>query len=128
MNNKISNYNNYSINSNEEISFNNDEKPLINFIKQLKQIFILKENSKGPDNFDKDDYSILLTGLMILLINNNKDFSFEVTGDFSKILIKIKKSIEYTDFQLFTTLFEELSLVNLRYINMENEWRLELFL
>ncbi len=127
MNNDIDRYSNYSLNNNEKIGLNNQEDTLPNFLRQLKRILTLNDTSETKD-FDKDNYSILLTGLLLLVKNNNNYFSFEMLKDEKKILIKINKSIEYTDFQLFTTLFEELSLVNLHYLNEERVWRAEFLL
>ena len=127
MNNDIDRYSNYSLNNNEKIGLNNQEGTLPNFLRQLKRILTLNDTSETKD-FDKDNYSILLTGLLLLVKNNNSYFSFEMSKDEKKILIKINKSIEYTDFQLFTTLFEELSLVNLHYLNEERVWRAEFLL
>lgn len=97
-------------------------------IEQLKQIFITKKSGSSTDFPNRDNFEALLCGLLILVKLNSGQINFQYLEEQKKIQIVMNKTIEFTDFQLFSKLFEELTLHRLQFVNTENEWKAELAL
>ena len=89
---------------------------------------INNSNDSATNILDQDNYSLLLCTLLILVKENQNMLQFKLSSDNSKLTIIIDRSMEFTDFQLFVKLFDELTLNRLHFINSGNSWICEIFL
>ena len=97
-----------------------------NLITVLKTIFV--GNMKIKEITDTENYVTLLSGLLILVLNNSKEVRIFLSEDNSKMCIIIDRKMEYSDFQLFCKLFEELTLYTLHFTESEGDWTTEILL
>jgi hypothetical protein len=120
---------NYQSFTNARILDLNDER-ITNedFLDNLKRCFLgngtLFRHENSP--IDMEKFSILLSGILLLVTTNEKKFSFKILKDC--IVLSIHKTLEYTNFQLFIKLFEELTLERLNFIQFENKWGVKIYL
>lgn len=100
-------------------------RELQQFMGELKD-FLLYNAIPNKEFINDDDFSPFLLAILILVKSKSDCFNFQVTT--KGILLTIKRVLDYSDFQLFVHLFEELTLQKLPFKEKNEEWSCELIL
>ena len=101
-----------------DLNYQSEERSVIDF---MTKILVEKRNTKRFE-IDLDNFAFLLCALLKFVQLNLDLMSIQFSENNTKGLIILNKGLGFKNLQLFSKLFEELTLNRLHFLNTEKEW------